>query len=100
VNPVPKPEKQPKKTRTSLKNKYDPIPRKIKAEIYDRDKGICQGCGVIGVHLHHIIFRSQGGKHTVDNLVTLCNDCHTRAHNCREERFHWEVWRDEKYFKD
>jgi 5-methylcytosine-specific restriction endonuclease McrA len=29
---------------------------------------------------HHIIFKSQGGHDTPENLITLCRDCHDNAH--------------------
>jgi ATP-dependent DNA helicase RecQ len=30
---------------------------------------------------HHIIPRSSGGKDEPDNLIPLCNECHTEVHN-------------------
>jgi 5-methylcytosine-specific restriction endonuclease McrA len=29
---------------------------------------------------HHIIFKSQGGDDTPENLISLCRDCHNDAH--------------------
>jgi hypothetical protein len=43
----------------------------------------CQNpdCGSTSyLEIHHIIFRSQGGKDELDNLVLLCKECHMRAH--------------------
>jgi 5-methylcytosine-specific restriction endonuclease McrA len=98
-NPVPKPQKKPRqplRSKSRIKQTYDPIPDKVKKQVLDRDK-YCQGCGGPGVHLHHIIFRSHGGKHEVDNLVYLCNLCHSNAHSYNVWRRHWEQWRDQKY---
>jgi hypothetical protein len=32
------------------------------------------------LHAHHVVFRSKGGKDTIDNLVTLCEECHKKVH--------------------
>lgn len=53
---------------------------KLRREIYERDEGQCVICGSPGAHIHHIVFRSQGGKDAADNLVTLCGSCHEKAH--------------------
>ena len=50
-----------------------------------RDRYQCQHCGRKNTRLeaHHIIYTSQGGKDTLDNLITLCSKCHTRVHKGR-----------------
>ena len=50
-----------------------------------RDGYQCQHCGRRNIRLeaHHIIYTSQGGKDTLDNLITLCTKCHTRVHKGR-----------------
>jgi hypothetical protein len=47
-----------------------------------RDGYQCQHCGKHQVRLeaHHLIERSHGGKDTLTNLVTLCEQCHHRLH--------------------
>jgi len=49
--------------------------------VYDRDGGCCRRCGVAvsldKCHIHHLIRRSEGGHHSLENLVTLCRDCHS-----------------------
>ena len=47
-----------------------------------RDDYTCQQCGKrIGrLEAHHIQFRSNGGKDTLANLVTLCEHCHHQLH--------------------
>lgn len=47
-----------------------------------RDGYQCRQCHKRGVRLeaHHIIFREQGGKDTLTNLITLCEHCHHRLH--------------------
>lgn len=47
-----------------------------------RDKCKCKMCNKSGVKLeaHHIVFRSDGGKDTLNNLITLCHSCHSKVH--------------------
>lgn len=36
---------------------------------------------------HHIIYRSQGGSDIIENLITLCPQCHRKAHDgCNHPR--------------
>jgi hypothetical protein len=48
-----------------------------------RDGYSCVECGYSGgrLHVHHIIPRSNGGTDHVDNLKTLCPDCHADKHD-------------------
>lgn len=47
-----------------------------------RDKHNCQGCGrkTGPMHVHHVIWRRDGGADTPENLITLCTICHDKAH--------------------
>jgi len=47
-----------------------------------RDNFKCTQCGKFGVRLeaHHIIWRRHGGKDTITNLATLCEECHNKVH--------------------
>ena len=36
-----------------------------------------------GIHVHHRVFRSQGGDDAPENLVWLCGVCHDEAHGIR-----------------
>jgi len=66
---------------------------KLLNEVLKRDDYRCQGCGnTRHLELHHIIFRSQGGKDEADNLVMLCRRCHQRTHKNNEWRRYWERW--------
>ena len=42
---------------------------------------LCEICGSIAVDLHHIIYKSQGGSDSIDNIIALCRKCHDMAHN-------------------
>lgn len=55
------------------------IPESVKREVRERSFGRCErkGCQRIAVDFHHILARSQGGKHTAVNLKHLCRPDHT-----------------------
>ena len=48
-----------------------------------RDKYQCVSCGKKNVQLqaHHIVHQCQGGKETIKNLITLCQQCHKKVHS-------------------
>ena len=53
------------------------ISEKTREEVLNRDAFECQICKrKDSLHLHHLIKRRYGGKHTADNLITLCASCH------------------------
>lgn len=57
----------------------------LKQYILKRDNYLCQLCKKQTktnkeLHIHHIIFRSNGGTDTKNNLITLCKLCHGRLH--------------------
>ena len=41
----------------------------------------CELCKRRAVDIHHIKYRSRGGTDNIENLIGLCRDCHTDAHN-------------------
>ena len=47
-----------------------------------RDNYTCQCCGKKNCRLevHHIVFRRYGGSDRLENLITLCEDCHKAIH--------------------
>lgn len=57
--------------------------RKARA-IRKRDDNTCQSCGADGnnaeLHVHHIVPLGAGGSNARSNLITLCDECHGRAH--------------------
>ena len=63
------------------KNLEEPISSKTRHSVLERDKGICQLCGVSAsdgfkMHIDHIHPRSKGGSSTdLENLRTLCSNC-------------------------
>ncbi len=58
----------------------------LQIAVLERDNYACQECGCYTMHSpHHIVFLSQNGSDTMDNMVTLCgffqNNCHRKAHD-------------------
>ncbi len=51
--------------------------------ILNRDSYTCQICGKkhMRLEVHHIIYRSNGGTNDENNLITLCEDCHSGIHD-------------------
>jgi predicted restriction endonuclease len=53
----------------------------LRARVLERDGWRCQCCGSsTNLQVHHLIHRSQLGADELDNLMTLCADCHRREH--------------------
>jgi hypothetical protein len=51
------------------------------AEVRERDLWRCVRCGSgTGLHVHHRRMRSQGGRDTFSNMVTVCVACHAWVH--------------------
>lgn len=61
---------------------HDQVPAAMRAQILARDNGCCRVCGrfVDTPGLHHVDYRSQGGLHLPENLITIGwtpgHDCH------------------------
>ena len=58
--------------------------RAVRALVLERDDHACARCGVniVGrvASIHHRVRRSQGGRNTPENLVTLCGSGVTECH--------------------
>jgi hypothetical protein len=54
----------------------------VKQFVLHRDKYTCQECHAkkTSFHVHHIVFRRNGGTDSPDNLITLCSSCHSSLH--------------------
>jgi len=48
-----------------------------------RDDFTCQCCLMknVSLHTHHIVFREDGGKDSIYNLITVCQKCHRKIHH-------------------
>ena len=76
-----------------------PIPKKLIKAVLERDGSICQHCGRQGANIHHIAYGGTGRarKHIIENLVTLCLDCHSGAHSSKEMREWTYDWSRKRY---
>ncbi|MBD7984438.1 HNH endonuclease [Sporosarcina sp. Sa2YVA2] len=57
----------------------------------------CTICNNKPIEMHHVVFRSQGGRNGYRNLMPLCNACHTKAHVDREFADELREMRQEAY---
>ncbi|WP_144559572.1 HNH endonuclease signature motif containing protein [Shouchella miscanthi] len=101
-NPVPKfKEKRPKKSKKMQQFKGVKIPsRKTRGQICKKDYEKAMeywgdGCAMTGhtaIEMHHVKFRSQGGRGSWRNLVPLVESLHKK---CHQDRSHADYWREE-----
>lgn len=68
---------------------YPPDWERRKEAVRSRDGDRCATCGEKGIvlHLHHMRPIRHGGSHRDDNLVLLCEDCHSGSHGGKN--FHY-----------
>ena len=78
---------QPKPTprvleRIGLKRVQAAHTKRVYREVDRRDRFMCRCCKRMygRVHRHHVVYRSQGGLTTTENVTTLCLGCHARVH--------------------
>jgi len=72
--------RNPRSRRARIKLSTQPY-RELHRQVLDRDNWQCQLCGFRkNLQVHHKEFRSHSGDDSEDNLITLCPDCHARAH--------------------
>ena len=59
----------------------------LRGQVLDRDHWRCQVCGSRQqLQVHHKELRSQCGSDSPENLITLCEQCHLRAHRLKLSR--------------
>jgi 5-methylcytosine-specific restriction endonuclease McrA len=60
--------------------------KKLTTQILQRDGFKCRNpkCKKrSGLHVHHLVFRSEGGDDASWNLIAICSDCHDGIHGTR-----------------
>jgi 5-methylcytosine-specific restriction endonuclease McrA len=54
----------------------------LRNRVLERDGWRCQNCGSSkDLHVHHLEKRSKLGDDALDNLITLCANCHQGQHH-------------------
>ncbi|MHA2066488.1 MAG: group II intron reverse transcriptase/maturase [Candidatus Thorarchaeota archaeon] len=68
----------------------------LRLQCFQRDKGVCQIClrPKTNIVAHHVIPVSKGGEDTLDNMATLCEDCHREYH--KELHYENRSWHEIK----
>jgi len=69
----------------------------LRKDAFKRDKFTCQKCKIQDktariLEAHHITLLVMGGEDNLDNIITLCGDCHHFAPN--------DIKEFEEYMKD
>jgi 5-methylcytosine-specific restriction endonuclease McrA len=55
--------------------------KQVRLQVLARDRWQCQLCGKsTNLEVHHQHSRAQGGKDQLENLISLCSDCHQQLH--------------------
>ena len=72
----------------------------VRYYVFARDEYTCQVCKKKGkvLHMHHIVYRSEGGTDRADNLITVCSDCHT-SKNHKQGGILWKWMKEHKNVK-
>ena len=71
---------------SELSTRYgrQPIPRKLRHEVFKRDGYRCCECGAskdeTSLEIDHIVPVARGGTNDIDNLQTLCRECNRMKH--------------------
>lgn len=68
-------------------NRKPAVPAAVRAAAMRRDGGVCVLCrrgeDELGsrLHAHHVIYKSAGGKDSLENIAMLCFWCHRNLHD-------------------
>jgi 5-methylcytosine-specific restriction endonuclease McrA len=54
---------------------------RLRVRVLERDRWKCQRCGSsVNLQVHHLRYRGRLGSDALDNLISLCADCHEEEH--------------------
>lgn len=92
--PTPKPKHQRRVKKRGDRSKFSKF---VRDQVKEHFKDTCQECGGRGIHLHHVTFRSQGGRGVFTNALLLCNKDHKMIHENPERALYWKEVFKKKY---
>lgn len=94
ARPILKPEPRAK-AKARLKRQKAKEAAIVYETVWHRAQGRCEVCSIkvwrpletddvrlVG-HMHHVVFRSRGGKDTPENMLLTCPKCHAAAHHLK-----------------
>lgn len=88
------------KRRKPVRRKRNNFSKKVRDEILERDDYKCQQCGDVGTEIHHVKYRSRGGRGVATNGVLLCAPCHSMVHQSADLTNDWIRHFESMYGKD
>jgi 5-methylcytosine-specific restriction endonuclease McrA len=54
---------------------------RLRMRVLERDRWKCQRCGSsVNLQVHHLQYRGRLGPDALENLISLCSDCHDDEH--------------------
>jgi len=62
-------------------NEYDDMTEELYNYVIARDGGLCQLLGIHGSEVHHVVYRSRGGRNKANNLILLSGKAHVMHHS-------------------
>ena len=66
-----------KSLKAAAKRQHAAEVRRIRALVFEREDGLCRCCKKArATEMHEIVFRSLGGKVSLENSIAICNTCH------------------------
>lgn len=92
----PKPNFKPRKPKRGQRGR---ITKSSYQDALDYYGETCTICGNYPIEMHHVVFRSQGGRGGYRNLMPLCKHHHDKAHSQRTFADELRAEREEIYGK-
>lgn len=71
----------------------DPRWQKKRLKVLQRDKFSCQYCydKETTLHVHHMVYKNNPWDVSLNNLITLCKNCHSLVESCKKHEFNIEL---------